>query len=91
MFILGQSGYEWINVTKINLLYLEETDMLGHWQIIATSDSKNIILGEYDTEERAVEIREEILKFSSDYELVKATKDTRLVKENCFFNTYIMP
>lgn len=89
MIIVSQEKDEIVNFDKIESIWLS-TDGEGRFTIEATADT-NSTLGRYETEERAKEVLQEIIKY---YNLLKkdsvyAMGDSGFIFEEKFY--YEMP
>lgn len=99
MIIVSQDKYNILNFdTTVNIGVEEITTLNDIVQISAQTNGNTIVLGKYETEERAKEVLQEIKQAKSDFEYYKYADESERnevdpfmrTKYN-FFDTYEMP
>ena len=99
MIIVSQDKYNILNFdTTINIGVEEISTLNDIVQISAQTNGNTIIIGKYETEERAKEVLQEIIQAKTDFEYYKYADqsernelDPFMKTHYNFFNTYEMP
>lgn len=97
MIIVSQDKEKIVNFDNLTQVYItQDEEETAYFIRFETIDSLYDDLGEYDTEERAKEVLQEIYKNYADFELIKYINDNfqqHLIvgNKNKYFDIYEMP